>query len=308
MNASFRCAMLISLLFLTGCVLNAQSAAEGSFQRSLTVSGPVDLDLETGSGHVEVHPGASGRVDVRSTVRVSARRRGRAEAEEVLKQIESNPPIEQTGNEIRIGHIENPDYRRDVSISYEITVPPDTKVRSHTGSGRQTITGIAGPVDANTGSGRIQINDINSNVSANTGSGSIVAEGIGGGFRGTTGSGSVRLRQTAAGNVEVSTGSGRVELSGVKGELRARTGSGRISVDGEPAGRWDLQASSGSVLVRLPAQAAFNLDARSGSGGVTVDHPVTVQGRIRRNELVGTVRGGGFPLDVRTGSGSIRIE
>jgi Putative adhesin len=331
MNVRFRHATLASLLLVISSagtrVVHAQGwSADGFFQRTLNVSSTVDLDVSTGSGRIEVRAGSSDRVELRGTIRVGRHYRGRRDAEEIVRQLEANPPIQQIGNVIRIGRIDDPNYRKDVSISYEITAPVGTKLRSRTGSGNQTVVGLDGPVDVGTGSGTVAISDINGEVraetgsgsirmnnvkggaSANTGSGGITAEAIGGEFRGTTGSGSVRLTQTAAGNVAVSTGSGTVDLSGIKGALRVRTGSGRVTVDGDPLGGWDLQANSGGVIVRLPRQAAFNLDARSGSGGVTVDHPLTIQGPVRHNEITGAVRGGGFALIVRTGSGGIRIE
>ena len=40
--------------------LPAAAAAEGSFQRSLQVTGPVHMELSTGSGSVEVRTGSAG--------------------------------------------------------------------------------------------------------------------------------------------------------------------------------------------------------------------------------------------------------
>jgi len=267
--------VLVGLALAMACAsaqrANAQSSADGSFQRTLNVSGPVDLDVSTGSGRIAIRSGESGRVEVRGSIYVRDGFFSLRDADRVARDVEAAPPIEQTGNTIRIGRMDNTSYRDRVSISYEIVVPPNTVVRSRTGSGSQEITGVDGPVDASTGSGRIRVANVRANVSANTGSGSIAAEGITGG-------------------------------------LRARTGSGSITAGGDPKDRWDLSTGSGSVFVRLPQQAAFNLDAHTGSGSVTVDHPITVSGRLRRNEVTGQVRGGGVALDVRTGSGSIRIE
>jgi hypothetical protein len=220
--------ILAVLLFVCGCagnrVMLAQSAVEGSFLRTLDVTGPVELDVSTGSGRIDVRSGPSGRVEVRGRVRASERSRGRQRAEELVRQLESNPPIDQKGSVIRIGYIEDPEARRNISISYDITVPQDTRLRSQTGSGSQTIDSIAGPVEATTGSGSITISGVQreahaqtgsgsirisnagSNVSASTGSGSIVAESVAGGFRSHTGSGSIRLTQITGGDVEASTG------------------------------------------------------------------------------------------------------
>jgi len=116
------------------------------------------------------------------------------------------------------------------------------------------------------------------------------------------------MSQTSPGSVEVSTGSGSVDLHAIKGSLRVRTGSGGVTVDGEATGPWDLQTGAGSINIRLPEQAAFTVDAHTGSGGITVDHPLTITGTVRRNEVRGTVGGGGVALNARTGSGSIRIQ
>lgn len=263
--------LALAMACVSAQVANAQSSADGSFQKTLNVSGPVDLEVSTGSGAIVIRSGGAGRVEVRGTIYVRDGFLSLRDADRVARDVEAAPPIEQTGDRIRIGRMENTTYRDRVSISYEIIVPANTVVRSRTGSGSQEIAGVEGPVDASTGSGRIRIANVRTNASASTGSGSIVAEAITGG-------------------------------------LRARTGSGSISVDGDPKDRWDLAAGSGSVFVRLPQQAAFNLDAHTGSGSVTIDHPITVRGRLRRNEVTGSVRGGGVALDVRTGSGSIRIE
>jgi DUF4097 and DUF4098 domain-containing protein YvlB len=195
-----------------------------------------------------------------------------------------------------------------VSVSYEIEVPEETAVRSRTGSGNQTLSGVRGPVNVGAGSGTVTLSDVDGPVEARTGSGSVRAEGIAGAFEGHTGSGSVRLVQSGSGDVEVSTGSGRSELSGIDGALRVRAGSGSITVDGEPKGRWDLETGSGSMRVRVPQDTGFELNAQSGSGVIEIDHPVTVQGRLERGRLTGQVSGGGPLLRLRTGSGNIRIE
>ena len=299
---------------------------EGSFERSLNVMGPVNLDVKTGSGDIDIRTGSASAVHIRGRIRVNTWRLSEDEAERRVHALESNPPIEQDGNTIRVGHIQDSSLRRNVSISYEIVVPADARVTAGTGSGNSTITGVQGPVRtesgsgnlkvtgvgdtlrANTGSGDIQIETVRGAVYAQTGSGNIVAMDVSGGFVASTGSGNVKLRQAASGSVSVETGSGDVEASGVQGSLILHTGSGNISADGQPSGEWKLEAGSGNVTLRLPSTAAFDLYAHTGSGSVESDHPITVQGKINRRELRGKVRGGGTRLEASTGSGSIRIQ
>jgi len=209
---------------------------------------------------------------------------------------------------VRVGYIKERKFRRNVTISYEIVVPASTEVKSHTGSGSQSVSGVSGPVEIGSGSGRLTVTGIGGPVEASTGSGSIVADEIAGAFEAHTGSGRIRLTQVAPGDVEVTAGSGSSELHGIVGALRVRSGSGRIDVDGQQTGPWDLDTGSGSIHVALPADAAFTLDAESNSGGIVVDHPVTVQGKVSRKRLKGEVRGGGELLRIETGSGQIRVE
>ena len=216
-------------------------------------------------------------------------------------------PIEQVGSVIRIGRNDDPKLRQDVAISYQITVPKETRLHALTGSGNQTIEGITGPADVQTGSGSIHLREVKTGVRSKTGSGSIIAENTGGGFEGHTGSGSVHFIQATPGDVEITTGSGSVEAAAVQGALSIHTGSGSVRAEGQPTGSWNLDTGSGSVKLGLP-QIGFNLNAHTGSGGITVNHPLIVQETIRKNESIGTVRGGGIPIQIRTGSGSIRVE
>jgi DUF4097 and DUF4098 domain-containing protein YvlB len=305
-------------------VLPAAAASEGSFQRTLQVTGPVHMDLTTGSGNVEVRTGNSSQVRVTGHIRATEWFGGNAE--EKIKRLEANPPIQQSGNDIRIGHIDDPELRHNISISYEVSVPAETELRVESGSGNQTVEGIRGPLEvsagsgglkisgigdrvhAETGSGDIEIDRVKGNVHAKTGSGSIRADEIAGGFEADTGSGHIRLQQTAPGSVRVDTGSGGMELRGVRGSLDAKAGSGTIEAEGSPTGAWNLHTGSGTVQLKIPSNAAFDLAAHTSSGSISVDQPHTVQGSVGRKEIRGRVGGGGVPVDVETGSGDIQIQ
>jgi Putative adhesin len=304
---------------------SAAAAAEGSFQRTLQVNGPVNLEISTGSGSIQVRAGSRNEVSVTGHIKATASWFGTSDAEKV-KRLEANPPIQQSGNDIRIGHIDDPELRRNLAISYDVAVPAETELRSHSGSGNQMVEDIRGPLDIDTGSGGIHTAEIGDRVRAATGSGSIVLErvkgnvraktgsgtiralGIAGGFEGDTGSGDITLEQTASGAVRADTGSGGMDLRGIHGSLDAKAGSGTIQAEGTPTGAWVLHSGSGSVRLRLASDAAFDLSAHTSSGSISVNHPVTVQGSMRRKDIRGKVRGGGVPVQVETGSGNIDID
>jgi DUF4097 and DUF4098 domain-containing protein YvlB len=282
------------------------------------------MELTTGSGNVQVRTGNSTEVQVTGRIRATEWFEGNVQ--EKIKRLEANPPIQQSGNIIRVGHIDDPDLRRNISISYEVIVPAETDLRVESGSGNQRVEGIRGPlqvsagsgglnisaigdrVRAETGSGDIQIDRVQGNVRAKTGSGSIRADEIAGAFEADTGSGHITLQQTAPGSVRVDTGSGGMELRGVRGSLDAKAGSGTIEAEGSPTGAWNLQTGSGTVQLKIPSDASFDLAAHTSSGSISVDQPHTVQGSIGRKEIRGKVGGGGVPVEVETGSGDIQIQ
>src|SRR6266851_3575279 len=171
-----RLAIVIGVAALATCILPA-FAAEGTFDRTLQVNGAVNLQIETGSGSINVRTGGSSVVRVTGHIRSSD---WMGSAEDRVKKLESNPPIQQSGNDIRIGHIDDPDLRRNISISYDVVVPTSTQLRSSTGSGSQEISGISGSLEASTGSGSMKISSIGSSVRAHSGSGSIDVDGAGG--------------------------------------------------------------------------------------------------------------------------------
>jgi Toastrack DUF4097 len=313
----------LALVVLLAASAMAFGESGCSFARTLHVSGAVNLQVETGAGSISVRPGNASEVKVCAHVR---RSNWFGASQEAVDRLINNPPVQQSGNDIRIGHIDDPELRRGVWVSYEVVTPANTQLRSSSGSGNQDISGISGMLDTNTGSGSVRVSDIGSGVRAHTGSGnveiedvkgsvlartgsgSIRATGVAGGFDGQTGSGHLVLEQTSQGSVRAETGSGGIELRHVRGSLQAQTGSGSIKADGDPTGAWMVHTGSGSVELRFPQDASFDLNAHTGSGSISLNHPVTVQGSIGRKEVQGKVGGGGVPVRVETGSGSISID
>ena len=306
----------------------AVAAEEGSFDRTLSVDGPVQLEVRTGSGSIEVLAGASGSVEVQGIIRARSGIFWGAGAADKVRRIEENPPIEQQGNVIRVGGsaIGDESFYEGVSISYRIVVPAETSLVSKTGSGSHRLSDLKGPVEAAAGSGSITMGSIGGDVQARAGSGSIRIDGVGGNLVVKTGSGSIdahavrgaisasagsgriELEQTGEGDVSIDSGSGGVRVRGVRGGLSVSTASGSIRAQGEIVRDWSLEASSGGITVELPPEASFELDAHTSSGDIDSDRPVAVTGRISRKSLRGAVGTGGPRLEIETSSGSIVIR
>ncbi len=296
-------AFLLTFL-LVPVLLHAR--VEGHFDRTLTVSGVVNLDLTTGSGDITIKTGNSNQVVVHGNIR--SNNDWFSNPENAVHQVESNPPIQQNGNSIRIGYNLPEDVKRHVSISYEVTVPADAVVQAHSGSGGIGIEGVRGEVQAQTGSGDIRLRDLGGRVHVQTGSGGIRAQDVAAPFYGHTGSGDIEAQLTGSGDVDIQSGSGGVHLRGIKGGLHARTGSGDISADGNVTAGWQLHTGSGSIRLAVGSANGFNLDIHTGSGSIHSDLPITVQGSLGKRELKGSVHGGGPEVAVSTGSGDVEIR
>jgi DUF4097 and DUF4098 domain-containing protein YvlB len=296
-----------TLAFILATSLAGFASVIGTFDRSFQVNGNVDLEVLTRSGDVIVRNGPAGTVSIHAKIESGTSWFGGDHKEDV-QQLQSNPPIRQNGNSIRIDYVNI----NNISIDYEITVPENTAIHSHTGSGDQTIEGLKGSVDLESGSGDLKLARLTGEMHFQTGSGNIRGHELSGPARIKAGSGDIVVDEVGAGDVEIRTGSGNITVNGINGGFHAEAGSGDIHGKGLPKNMWSVRTGSGNVTLNVPSDAAFDVDISSNSGSVTLGHPVstTVQGRIEesRKSVVGKVRGGGPMVTVHTGSGDVQVD
>jgi putative adhesin len=314
-------AAIVAALLQTACLRGGSSA---TFERTLHVTGPVRLEVTTGSGAIVIRSGAAGEVRIRGEVR--ARGYGLDSAMRRAQEIASSPPIDQSGNLIRLGGRRGESPFGAVAISYTVETPGDTEASAKDGSGSVEITGLRDPVTVTLGSGDARMDDLGDNVTITLGSGSIRVSRVHGSvtfqsgsgrlsfndvredIRGTAGSGNIDVDR-AQGRVNVRTGSGPIRVSGAAEDVRASTGSGTIEVLGNPGNDafWDIGTGSGSIELSIPANASFALSARTGSGNMTVDMPIQIEEQSRRF-LRARVGEGKAHVNLETRSGNIHIR
>lgn len=305
---------------LAGCAVGP--SVSGSFDRTLTVTAPIRLELSNASGDVSITGSAENKVHVHGQVHSSGM--GFDSPQKRLDEMVTNPPIEQKGDTIRIGG----DLRRihNVTVSYVIEVPRDTEVTTTIASGSQTIRDLRGPVKAEAASGSIRVQHIDRQVKLTTISGSIDADSIGDDVRASSASGSVSVSDIKGdvsisalsgttqvikpgGRVDADTASGSVEVQGATKDVKAHAASGRVDVQGNPSSNsyWDLKTVSGLVQLGVPSSANFHLSAEAVSGQIKTDVPIVIeeQGKHSLRARVGT---GGGRVEVRTVSGEIRVR
>ena len=305
-SRAFRTMALVLAGLLTASAAGFASVI-GTFDRTFQVSGPVDLEVLTRSGDITVRNGSPGTVSIHAKIHSGDSWFGGDHKAEV-QELQNNPPIRQNGNEIRIDYVN----MHNISIDYELSMPQESAVRAHTGSGNQVVEGIKGNIDLQSGSGDLRLARLTGEMHFQTGSGNVRGHDLSGPAKVKAGSGDIEIEETGAGDVDIRTGSGNITVNGVNGGFHAEAGSGDIHGNGSPKNMWNVRTGSGNVNLRVPSDASFDVDISSSSGNVTLAHPVatTVQGRIQesRKSVVGKVRGGGPVVSVHTGSGDIAVD
>ncbi|MBV8552576.1 MAG: DUF4097 family beta strand repeat protein [Acidobacteriaceae bacterium] len=274
--------------FVWTASLMAGAQAEGSFDRSLAVSGPVDLDVKTDSGGITVTPGSSGTLRVHAILKGQHGWFDSSDVESRIRELERNPPVEQSGNRVRIGYVHDRDLLKNVSMRLEIQTPSDTQLRAHADSGGIRVEGIRGPADCHTDSGGIEIRNIASEVRAAADSGSIHLSNING-------------------PVSAHVDSGGIEATGVSGSIEARTDSGGIRLAQTNPAPIHAKADSGGITVKLAPGGGYDLSIEAESGHISVPEMVVSSG-FSRHHVEGKIHNGGPQVTIRADSGSITVE
>jgi len=113
-----------------------------------------------------------------------------------------------------------------------------------------------------------------------------------------------------SGRLELQTTNGGIVLDGVSGAVTARTTNGgvRVTMAGgqiSPDGL-DVRTTNGSVRLALPEGVNAHLEASTTNGGMTVDFPIQVQGRLGKR-LSTDLGDGGPTIRAVTTNGSVRV-
>jgi DUF4097 and DUF4098 domain-containing protein YvlB len=254
--------------------------------KTFTVSGHASVKVGTDDGSVRVSTGDIKQVEVRviysgykldQDLRVSATQTG--DAVEVVAKTTSK-----WGFHWGINH---------TSLRVEVHMPKDADLT------------------VNTGDGSVEAESINGNLDVHTGDGSIAVQGAKGEIRLRTGDGSIEGRDLD-GRVDVTTGDGHVNLEGRFDVLNIKTGDGSVTARARGGSKvqsgWNIHTGDGSIDLDLPGEIQANLDVTTHDGHISLGIPVTVEGTFSTSRISGKMNGGGAPIVVRTGDGSIHLN
>lgn len=196
-------------------------------------------------------------------------------------------------------------------LSTEVRMPKDADLQLETGDGDVDVASLNGTVTLQSGDGRLRVSHLSGTIDLHTGDGAISADSLKGSIRLRTGDGSIDASDVD-GKVEATTGDGPIHLAGRFDGLDLRTGDGSISArvasGSSMSSSWNIHTGDGAVDLALPTDFKADLKASTSDGHITLGLPVTVEGEVSPSRVAGKMNGGGAPLMIRSGDGSIRLH
>lgn len=276
--------LAIGLAALAAAAAPATARAD-VWSKSYTLTARPQLVVDAGDGRVTITSHPENRIDAQVTVE------GWKLGSDV--HVDAN----QTGNtveiRIRVPHEYFNLFGSHHRIEVNLAVPRNSDLDIHTGDGAISATAVSGHIRLDSGDGAINAQSLNGDLTLHSGDGAI--DGL-----------------ALDGALDASSGDGHISVAGRFDSLRMKSGDGSIQASAQPGSKvstdWSLRTGDGSIRLRLPDNFAANLDAHTGDGRITLDFPVTVSGSLRRSSIQGKLGGGGLPLVLRSGDGSIHIE
>lgn len=299
-------ATLASFAFV--CASTFSYAANPGFQKTFTASGQTALNVCNNSGQIHVTGVDGNKIQISADIHKSSWHGGGNSGD--MKKIAATPPVQQTGNTVRVGDNTTcgSSGMHGIDIDYEISVPKTTNVSVNSGAGNIRVESIGGFVHANTGSGDIAVNSVGPDSRLVTGSGNLDLQGVHGMLLVKTGSGNVNVRDSDVSNSQLRVGSGTITATNLKGGVRASTGNGAMTMAGTPTSDWEMRTGNGAITFQANGSAKFELDAETGSGTIDSSLPSPLGGHITDGVLRGPVRGGGPVVKMYTGNGNITLQ
>ena len=282
----------------------APSARAEEWNKSYTVSGRAQVRVDTNDGSVQTYTGDTKQVEfhvtydgyeINKNLHIDSRQDG--DSVQITARVQGHWGFSWSGN------------HRGLKI--EVHMPKDGDVQVDTGDGSVTAQAINGRVKIHTGDGSVRADQVSGDVDIDTGDGSITVNGAKGDIRLRTGDGHIDARNLD-GKVDAYSGDGHITLDGRLDGLTVKTGDGSIDAHIRPGSKidsgWSIRTGDGSVDVVLPAELQANIEASTNDGHISLGIPVTVEGTFSNSQIRGKMNGGGQPLVIHTGDGSIRLS
>lgn len=283
---------------------SSESTAQDAYRtETFSVNDDVRIEVRTSGGSIEVVGDDTDEVRVEMYVRD----RGRIVMPEDDDLSEYKITIEKRGNTV-IAEAERERKRgnwRGPSISFKVYGPVRATADVRTSGGSIELYNMIGDQNARTSGGSITVEQIGGNVELRTSGGSITIDDVEGAVGARTSGGRIRA-DNVSGGITARTSGGSITLESVSGDVEARTSGGSINAEvGTPDRIIDLRTSGGSINITVPGDLGYDLDLRGNRVRADLNN---FQGEYDRNDVEGTLNGGGIRIEARTSGGTVTLR
>lgn len=280
-----RAAVPFSAVAILSAVAFSPAASAEEWTKSYTVSGRANVHVDTNDGSVRVMTADTKQVELRVIY--------------TGYTLDKNLRIDskQDGDRVEFSARETMHWSWGFHVSrglrLEVRMPRNGDLSVDSGDGSVETQAVQGNLDIHTGDGHIKVEGAKGQIKLRTGDGSIEGRDL-------------------DGVINADSGDGHITLDGRFDTLTIRTGDGSINAHAQPGSKvinaWSIRTGDGSVDLTLPSDLNANIDASTNDGRISLGIPVTVEGQFSNSQIHGKMNGGGQPVTIHTGDGSIRLN
>jgi DUF4097 and DUF4098 domain-containing protein YvlB len=187
----------------------------------------------------------------------------------------------------------------EARIDFDVSLPAGVSITVNAATATITAENLSGDISLSSDTGQITVHDVaRSHLDVRT----VTAP--------------INLSNINGGHVEVTSSAGAVQLANVTGpKVKIGTGSGNITYTGDCSGMGDyvLTTHSGAIDMSLPQTASVDITARSISGDVQNDFPLSQKTHTSfipqtGRSFAGTSNSGASSVQLQSFSGRIRVK
>jgi DUF4097 and DUF4098 domain-containing protein YvlB len=318
-------------IFATICsvsVAQNNSSKDLYLTKSFSDAGFKKIDAETTHGDIAVSvvPAAETRIEV--YVR-SSNSYDMLSKEQIQKKMDEyyTLSVSLTGETLRaVAHRKRdfPDGMNSLRISFMIYTTKDKSATLNTDHGNIDLSGmegdqelhtdhgdisadhIVGKLYAVTDHGNVTVKESNNDIDIRTDHGDLVLSNVKGKMHAVTDHGNV-TGQMIDGVLYATTSHGDVDLKNLTCSVETSTDHGNVSVSVDKMSG-DIKAgnSHGDISMHLPTGNGLNLDLHG--KGVSMNSKEVFSGTMNKDEVEGTLNGGGAKVSARTDKGDISLS
>lgn len=274
-----------AFLMLSACVASAAWGADYRLEKRLPLAAGGTFALRSEAGGVKVHGGDGDE----AVITVTSDRQDFAEVFTVRFETPRPDRVEVVLERKARGLTSWFGFHND-HTQVVVTLPRSAGAEVTSSGGGIDIMGLAGKIQAESSGGGVQVSGLGGAATLSSSGGGIDADNV-------------------AGDLDASSSGGGVEIREAHGAVVAESSGGAVSVTfaaGNARGG-SLSSSGGGVAARLDPAIGLEIDASSSGGSVDCDLPLTVRGRVGRDDVHGNLNGGGPLLKLRSSGGGIDI-